>query len=283
MESYFQHFGGKPCCYEDLRPYADVEGLDTAKWTATLEAQDMTFVSLSCSGYSIVLTNGYLKPSVPELWRYINAQKLLRYGLSASHLTPEAEIQRSVRYLDAYLDGLTLGKDLPSYELQPADDLAIMAAQAMVNAWKLSGDDAPLYNAAALLEYAVKHSKMSYQIHLHLIQIYRLLGAPSLAVEHYRGIKVKQVQNDTLSHFLLSRASTFSLSSVGDLTFTTECLESSRIYLSNSEEVRSLQRIAYLSLTPVQTTEFTVRCFSSEKYSQVRVAYGAVSYIQLNF
>ena len=178
-----------------------------------------------------------LKPTIPDLWRYINAQKLLRYRLSTSELTPETEIQRAVQYLDAYLDGLKLGKDLPSYELQPVDDLAILAAQVLVNAWKLSGDEAPLYNAAALLEYAIGRSKMSYQIRLHLIQIYRLLGAPSLAIEHYRGIKVKQVQNDTLSHFILSRASTFSLSSMGDLTFTTECLESSRIYLSNSEEV----------------------------------------------
>ena len=177
------------------------------------------------------------KPSVPDLWRYINAQKLLRYNLQHSSITPEAEVQRAVQYLDVYLECLSLGKGLPSYDLQPADDLAILAAQALVSAWKLTGDDAPLYNAAALLEYAVGKSKMSYQIRLHLIQVYRLLGAPSLAVEHYRNIKVKQVMNDTLSHFILSRASTFSLSSIGDITFTTECLESSRIYMSNSEEV----------------------------------------------
>lgn len=62
-------------------------------------------------------------------------------------------------------------------------------------------------------------------------------GAPALALEHYRALRVKQVQNDTLSHFVLSRSSTFSLAATGDLTFATECLESTQIYLSNAQEV----------------------------------------------
>lgn len=51
-------------------------------------------------------------------------------------------------------------------------------------------------------------------------------------------MNVKQVQNDTLSHFILSRASLFSLASTGDLTYSSECLESSQIYVSNSQEVK---------------------------------------------
>ena len=207
------------------------------------------------------------------MWRYTNAQKLRRYNLPASAVTPESETQRAVQYLDAYLEGVKLGQDLPSFELQPADDLALLAAQAFVNVWKLTGENAPLYNAVALLEYAVGRSKMSFQIRLHLIQIYRLLGAPSLAVEHYRGIKVKQVQNDTLSHFILSRASTFSLSSVGDLTFTTECLESSRIYMANSEEVR-LNVVAprYLAHTPLDCRVYRSLLRSREVLTGMPVA-----------
>ena len=208
---------------------------------------------------------------MPDLWRYINAQKLLRYNLSPSALAPEAEIQRASQQVDAYLEGLKLGKDLPSYELQHSDDLAILASQAFVNVWKQTGDDTHLYNAAALLEYAISRSKMSYQVRLHLIRIYRLLGAPSLALEHYRSINLKQVQNDTLSHFMLSRASTFSLSSMGDLTYTTECMESSRIYLSNSEEVSRHDNclIADDEQFHFQTAELIVRAFVNEKYSQV--------------
>ena len=47
-------------------------------------------------------------------------------------------------------------------------------------------------------------------------------------------MNVKQVQYDTLSHYILARASTFSL---GDLKYTDECSESNNIYESNSLEV----------------------------------------------
>ena len=60
-------------------------------------------------------------------------------------------------------------------------------------------------------------------------------------------MNVKQVQNDTLSHFVLSRASTFSLAATGDLTYSSECIESSQIYMTNSQEVNMiiLKRSAY--------------------------------------
>jgi len=64
---------------------------------------------------------------------------------------------------------------------------------------------------------------------------------------------VKQVQNDTMSYLILSRATTFSLATTGDLTYASECLESSQIYFSNSQE----------------TSEFVVKAFSTEKYSQI--------------
>jgi N-terminal acetyltransferase B complex non-catalytic subunit len=45
------------------------------------------------------------------------------------------------------------------------------------------------------------------------------------------------MQTDTLSHLILSRAATFSLAAIGDLTMPNECLEASQIYASNSTEV----------------------------------------------
>ena len=63
------------------------------------------------------------------------------------------------------------------------------------------------------------------------------LGAAPSALEHYRGLNLKQIQHDTLSHLILSRASTFSLIATGDLTYSTECSDSSQIYVANSSEV----------------------------------------------
>lgn len=235
LESYFNRFGDKAVCFEDLRPYISLEGDVLTAWTSFLKAV----------------------PSTPEtrddLSRYMNAQKLLRYNLSTSEVTSEAEAACALQYFSSYLDALKFGKELPDTELQPADDLALLSGQAFVGAWKAGGEAVHLYQAAAVLEYASSRSKQSYLIRLLLIRVYRLLGASSLALEHYRAMSVKQVQTDTLSHLILTRASTFSLSSIGDLTYSSECLESSQIYLTNSQE----------------TAEFTVRAFGSEKYTQV--------------
>ena len=164
------------------------------------------------------------------------------------------ESARVSLYIQQYLDGLKLGTNLPSTELQIADDLAILSGNVFVNLWKLTSDEQYLLKAVTLLEFALTRSKQSFQTRLILIRLYRLLGmgvyhsacfsingsppgAPSLALEHYRAMNVKQVQLDTLSHFILSRASTFSLAATGDLTLATECLETTQIYLSNSQEV----------------------------------------------
>lgn len=156
---------------------------------------------------------------------------------------------------------MKLGTSLPSTELQPADDLAVLAANVFLNLWQLSGNDKWLWNASALLEFGLAKSPQAWLMRLMLVRVYRLLGkarivqprlcayflaslltgAPSLALDHYRGLRLKQIQNDTLSHFMLSRVSTFSLSSIGDLTMITEALEATQIHLSNTQEVSSIQ------------------------------------------
>ncbi|TCD64660.1 hypothetical protein EIP91_003821 [Steccherinum ochraceum] len=233
-EKYFMHFGDKACAVEDLQPYIAFEGDDLAQWTSFLET-NKSFTSAS------------------EVQRGINVFKLVRYNLLESELTPELESTRAAEYTAAYLECLPYGKSLPDTELQPADDLAILAGHAFVSAWTQSKDEAFLHSAVSILEYGSARSKQSYRIRLLLIRLYHLLGAPSLALEHYRLMNVKQVQTDTLSHLVLSRASTYSLSALGDITYMSECMESSQIYMNNSQE----------------TAEFIVKAFELQKYSQV--------------
>ena len=78
-------------------------------------------------------------------------------------------------------------------------------------------------------------------------------GASSLALQNYNDLNIKQIQCDTLSHFLLARATTFSLSAIGDLTWSNACVEASQIYITNATE----------------TAEYIVKAFQQEKYSQV--------------
>ncbi|KAJ7063373.1 actin cytoskeleton organization protein [Mycena amicta] len=229
-------FGDKACCFEDLKPYVELEGDDSIQWTSFL--QSLTTLPIDNSN---------------TLRRLINSHKLLRYTLTSDELTVSAESARATLYTTQYLHGLKFGSGLPPTELQPADDLVILAANTFVNIWQLTDDEKYLYNAAALLEFALTKSKQAFQMRLLLVRIYRLLGAPSAALEHYRIMQIKQVQHDTLSHFLLSRSSTFSLAASGDLTYHTECIESSQIYIANLQD----------------TGEYVARAFTGEKYSQI--------------
>ena len=80
------------------------------------------------------------------------------------------------KYLKYYLEALPLGAHLPSTELQPADDLALLAGNALVNLWTLTKRDAHLLNAVYLLEFGLTKSKQSFLMRLILIRIYRILG-----------------------------------------------------------------------------------------------------------
>ncbi|KAL5489723.1 MDM20 [Sanghuangporus weigelae] len=235
LKLYFELFADKLCCFEDLKPYVGVEGDEFSKLTSFLDVFEHSYLSTS------------------DLQRSINIYKLKRYLLAPDQLTAEQETAHALAYLRAYTTALPLGKELPSTELQPTDDLVLLAAQAFVNLWKIAGEINWLYMAVSVLEYAAQHSKNSYLIRLHLVRLHRLLSAPALALQHYRAMRIKQVQTDTLSHFLLARASTYSLVASGDLTLTTECVEASNIYASNSQD----------------TSEFIVRAFAQEKYSQI--------------
>lgn len=120
-----------------------------------------------------------------ELTRYINTQKLLRYNSDKRQVTAEAEAVLGLQYLQAYLKALQFGKGLPDTELQPADDLAILAGQAYIGLWHITRREVDLYKAASILEYACSRSKQSFQVRLMLIRIYRLLGeATSIGILH---------------------------------------------------------------------------------------------------
>ncbi|KAI5833927.1 hypothetical protein K523DRAFT_369462 [Schizophyllum commune Tattone D] len=233
LKAYFEAFGTKAVCYEDLKPYVTVLTPEEAtEWQAFLQPITESF------------TNGN------ELQRTINAHKLLRH---TSTPTVDSELASVQTFTKQYREGLQFGDHLPTTELQPADDLAILAGQTFVSLWTMTGEQKYLYSAAAFLEYALTKSNQAFEMRLMLVRIYRMLAAPALALEQYRAMGAKNVQQDTLSHFILSRASLFSLAPVGDITMMAECMESMQIYLSNANE----------------TSEFITRAFNAEKYSQI--------------
>ncbi|CAE6517233.1 unnamed protein product [Rhizoctonia solani] len=237
LTKYFEKIGNKACCFDDLADSISSlpeDGPELSKWIEFLEGQadDLT--------------------SVNGLRRAVNVAKFLRTGKpTAEKISPEAEVGSARRYLKAYLDAAPLCENYPETEQQPRDDFAIIAASAMVSAYIGSGKSSYLTQAVVILEYALSKSPFNARFRILLIRIYRLIGAPTLAHEHYKGLRIKQTQHDTLSYLVLARASTFS--SAGESELVGECIESSQIYTANVQE----------------TPELVARAFVGEKFAQI--------------
>ncbi|KAG8964769.1 hypothetical protein FRC03_001380 [Tulasnella sp. 419] len=239
MKDYFIKFSDRACCFEDVKPYAGElcsTSSELSQWISFLEEQR------SACNPSL---------SLRDLQKTINVYKLLRY--SSEPLTEEEENQLALDFVRMYHESLSLGNNLGEKELQPADDLALLACNALVSAWTISQNFKHLLKALVILEYASSRSKQNYQFRVLAIRLYRLLGANGPALDHYRLLDIKQVQTDTLSHLILSRGSTFSLATNGDIGMMTECINASDIYQQNSND----------------TADLIVRAFQHEKYSQI--------------
>ena len=113
-----------------------------------------------------------------------------------------------------------IGKNNIVTDLQPADDFALLAAQAYLGAWtqatiasSTSPPPAPAVHyielAITVLESAVQRSKYRYQLRLLLVRLYRLLGATTCAARHYIELGARAIQKDTLAFWALDRASSF--------------------------------------------------------------------------
>ena len=175
MERYFNEIGDKVCCFEDLKPYTVLGSDEHCRWIAFLESVPSTFVSLTLPMKFLVIDHVF-KLSIDGLRRLINAYKFLRHSLTPSEITADTESTRVALYTKKYMEALPLGSDLPTTELQPADDLVLLAGNTFISLWKLTEADNNLFKAASLLEFALTRSKQSFLVRSMLIRIYRLLG-----------------------------------------------------------------------------------------------------------
>ncbi|GAA5885358.1 hypothetical protein JCM6882_009585 [Rhodosporidiobolus microsporus] len=194
LEEYFDRFGSKMCCFDDLYPYLDVlSSTESSSLRDKLQQQSQSSKLATAS----------------DVTRAINADKVIR--LLGDEPTVEREKQAAEDFLSKYLEALPAGKDLPPTELQPADDFALLACEAFVSAYHLSHDRSYLERALCVSESALLLSKYKYQLRILSSNLLRLLGAPSASLAHYRPLGVKNVQYDTLSHLVVGRGTTFAI------------------------------------------------------------------------
>jgi N-terminal acetyltransferase B complex non-catalytic subunit len=139
--------------------------------------------------------------------------------------------------LKTYSSSLALGTALLITDNQYGDDAALLSVMGLVRLYNMRPtDQAPLYQSIQILETLLQKSKHNYQALLLLVRIYLLIGAISSAFKVYEHLNIKQIQNDTLSHYLLTRISTLLPNDARTATFLHEAggiYESSRMQTPN--------------------------------------------------
>ncbi|KAF8308096.1 hypothetical protein DL93DRAFT_2159228 [Clavulina sp. PMI_390] len=239
VKAYIEMYTDKPSCFEDVRSYVD-EMKDDEK------AKLMEYVKSIGSNIS----------TASSLSRTINAFKLLRYAEPSP--STSSELAHAEKYFRLYLEATrileSIGAKDPE-EVDPADDLALLAANALISEWaKDKSVQAPLNQAIFVLEFAATRSPYNFRYHLVLIRLYLFLGAHAVALEHYKLLRIRSVQHETLSHYLMDRSTTWSAANDGDLTLHDAAVEVSAIYQENANE----------------TPEMLAKALLFEKYSQVQ-------------
>ncbi|KZW03671.1 hypothetical protein EXIGLDRAFT_828513 [Exidia glandulosa HHB12029] len=214
--------------------------------------------------------------TVDALNRTITKFKVQRALLHPEEMTEDGEVAAAVNYAKVYTAALELGKDLnPERDMQPANDLALMSAQAFVSAWKISGNPSLLLPAVCILERASASSLKSFYIRLHLVRVYNLLGCgASLSVAHYLAIGKAtapgSMSHDSIGYNVLARASTFAFAEAGKEAEPVD----GEGWLAGGGAARMMQLCAettqmYDEQVP-QVGETIAACFQDEKYSQIQ-------------
>ncbi|BFZ62733.1 mitochondrial distribution and morphology [Saitoella coloradoensis] len=231
MKTYFQRFCNKTCCYEDLQAY--LEQLPEAKQKEFL---------MFANGEVDVMAKGTEKEQVNRLAAFINARKF-EYLLEVSQTEDVDGLKAYVaKCVEVYAESLALGTALLPTDNQYGDDLVLLTVHALLRLSSLNKDTHQhLFQSVILLEYALSQSKNNHQLKLLLTRISLLLASFPRAISIYESLSVKQVQNDTLSHTLLTRIAT--------LYPTRECVKILRgamdIYTANANETPNMMCHAY--------------------------------------
>lgn len=182
---FYDRFCSKPSCFEDVLPYA--KGLDR-------NDQD-TLLARAVSQKTNLET-------IDAVQKFINAEKL--EAMLRPPESPERATEKSQQCMLAYVESLKHVR-LPDTEMQPGDDLVLLAAYSLLDQ---KGNDADV-DVAVMAAYGSSQSRRGYRLRLLLLRLLQRLGCLEAATVHFGSLGVRAIQYDTLSHYVLSRTSAF--------------------------------------------------------------------------
>ncbi|KAI8336826.1 N-acetyltransferase B complex non catalytic subunit-domain-containing protein [Chlamydoabsidia padenii] len=239
--AYFERFGSKSCCFEDLKTYIGFLAKDSDKSKLFIKTIQDTIKDATEKSEQI--KNFYRKITVYKIERFLG-------------LAPRNDLKTGLAYVDTlwdlYQQALPLGEGLEKTEYQYGDDFVLLASHVLYDLYLEHKKTELLVQTVTLLEAALAKSTYNFQIKLILVRLYIVLGVSSRALAIYKTMDIKQIQFDTMLHYFTDRL--VSLGCVNELE--SHLYESMMIYKSNDVETPDMQVQAYKFGTFSKIQEF---------------------------
>jgi N-terminal acetyltransferase B complex non-catalytic subunit len=257
---YFRSSAPKASCFEDIAPILLKLGAaeqskfftDAEEYTSTLRntAKEELAISDALGAQTNLLA--------------------LRYHVQISKSKSESaekELEElAAQALSIYIDFTKSGKEMSKLEVYTAESSVILAASALIRLASVSTASSHIYilQSMIILEQSLKERPNSYQAVLFLLKICRSVGAISKVFQIYPRLSIKNLQHESMSHFLLTRIPTIH-------PFPITQFSSSELAKNDADPLLSIQKVLKPYSSVGEKTDKSIRtCLEQGNYSNVR-------------
>uniref|UniRef100_A0A1I8J890 Nuclear pore complex protein n=1 Tax=Macrostomum lignano TaxID=282301 RepID=A0A1I8J890_9PLAT len=201
MRSYFEAFASRPAVASDLLQFRSLLS-DTDENSSP--AKLLELIRPGLPEWPKAAADADRQQLVRDLTARINYEQLSR-GLLNKPMDAEQRNAKVAELIQAYRANLLDG--LRPTEVQPADDLLLLAVSLHYDAWLVEDakqSETHLLQALYLLDEGLSGSPSNYNIMLWMIRLFIALGAWTPASNLYERLDVKQILLESVG-FVLSR------------------------------------------------------------------------------
>ncbi|KAK3737471.1 hypothetical protein QZH41_008359, partial [Actinostola sp. cb2023] len=189
---YFERFGAKSCLFNDVCPYIYLLNQD----------QRHQFLRTLKERLEAPSKDEPQSSRIKHMYRRLNTEQLSRFVGEHRLLSVEEKIALSKEYMRCHKDGLELGSDLESTELQHSDGFALLAVHLLLDINEEKGSDEMVWHIFILLESVLKTSPSNHNVKLLLVRVYTSMGAVKSCLSLFDSLEIKHIQLDTLGYFI---------------------------------------------------------------------------------
>ena len=198
MIEYFELFGDKFCCHEDLTIFTELLNDEEEKQLINALSDTLDI----CSPNDIVFAS-----SIKEMQRHVSICKLKRHLGFYHRESIDDRLAITKDFLSRHKEGLAFGKELLSTDVQFSDSYLLLGVYILVDIWEETDDTKYLWQAIVQLEKGMRKSISNFHIKVLLMRLYCIMGVYGPCHTLYESLEVKHIMNDTLGHTIFNHIS----------------------------------------------------------------------------